>query len=344
MKRALFALLFAATASAQNEPARVAAAAFDKYDVVLLSEEHYGVQFHGMLRELVADPRLIGRFNDIVVECGNPLYQDVVDRYIAGDDVPLSDVRKAWCNTSQILAWDSPLYESLYTWIRIVNSGLKPEQRYRVVLMEPGIDWANVKTAADYKPFAQRSRHQLARVESEVLAKHRKAIVVVGGAHVVRRSMRSPKEIVPLENASLGDALGRKYPGRTYAVWTVPANSAVASEFAGASLPSIAPVRGTPFESRSFGDAAPEGIMVQRTINGKQEWVKLTSADWPPISDMADALLFLGTVRTKAEPPKSVYNDAAYYKEVMRRAKIMSEVFGFDMTEEVREAAGKETR
>jgi hypothetical protein len=342
MKRALVLLLFAASAAAQNEPARAILAAFDKYDVVLLSEEHYGVQFHGMLRQLVSDSRLIGRFNDIVVECGNPRYQDVVDRYIAGDDVSLTEVRKAWRNTSQILAWDSPLYESLYTWIRTVNSGLKPEQRYRLVLMEPAIDWTKVKTAADYKPYAQRSRDQLARVESEVIAKHRKAIIVVGGAHVVRRSMRSPKEIVPIENASLGDALGRKYPGRTYAVWTVPGSATLSAEFAGSSLPAIAPVAGTPFESRSFGDAAPDGMMVQRTINGKQEWVKLTSADWPAISDMADALLFLGTVRTKAEPPKSVYKDDVYYREVLRRAKIMSEVFGFDMTEEVREAAGRE--
>lgn len=339
MRRVLFLLLFAATAAAQNEPARVILAAFDKHDIVLLSEEHYGVQFHGMLHQLISDPRLIGRFNDIVVECGNPLYQDVVDRYIAGDDIPVTEVRKAWRNTSQILAWDSPLYEALYTWIRIVNSGLKPEQRYRLVLMEPAIDWSKVKTAAEYNPFAQRSRDQLARVESEVLAKHRKALVVVGGAHVVRRSLRSPKEIVPLENASLGDALARKYPLRTYAVWTVPANANISAEFAGASLPAIAPAAS--FASRSFGDAAPEGIMVQRTIDGKQQWVKLASDDWPPISDMADALLFLSATRTKAEPPKSVYKDEAYYNELLRRAKIMSEVFGFDLTEEVREAAEK---
>ncbi|HEY2829815.1 MAG TPA: hypothetical protein VGJ88_06815, partial [Thermoanaerobaculia bacterium] len=61
--------------------------------------------------------------------------------------------------------------------------------------------------------------------------------------------------------------------------------------------------------------------------------------DWPPISEMCDGLLFLGP-RTKAEPPHAAFSDPGYYRELLRRAKIMSEVYGFDLVSEVREAAG----
>ena len=330
-------LVLASAARAQPDPGRVVVDALASHDIVLLSEEHWGVQFHGFVHELLADSRLAGHVNDIVVECGNPRYQGVIDRYVAGEDVPLSELRPAWRNTSQILAWDSPLYESLYTWVRTVNRGLKPEERYRIVAMEPPIDWTKVRTAADYQPFAQRSRDQLARVESEVLAKHRKAIIIiVGGAHVLRRSLRDPKRIVAIQDASLGDALGRKYPGRTFSVWTVPANEGEPGP-----VPRIVNVAGTSLAARSFGEVAPIGIMVQRVVNGKQEWVSLADSDWPPIGDMCDALLYLPPNRTKAEPPQSVYADESYYREVLRRARIMSQAFGFDLVQELQEAAGK---
>ena len=49
---------------------------------------------HGMkdvddfILSLIRDPTFPKKVNDIEVECGNSLYQPVLDRYIAGDDVP----------------------------------------------------------------------------------------------------------------------------------------------------------------------------------------------------------------------------------------------------------------
>jgi hypothetical protein len=38
--------------------------------------------------------------NDIAVECGNALYQPVLDRYIAGEDVPFAEVKKVHNKTN----------------------------------------------------------------------------------------------------------------------------------------------------------------------------------------------------------------------------------------------------
>lgn len=43
------------------------------------------VPAHEFLRRLVRDPRFPPAFQDIVVEFGNPRYQGVMDRYIAGE-------------------------------------------------------------------------------------------------------------------------------------------------------------------------------------------------------------------------------------------------------------------
>jgi hypothetical protein len=42
------------------------------------------------LRELVAAPEFADRVDDIVMEVGNSLYQQSVDRYIAGENIPLA--------------------------------------------------------------------------------------------------------------------------------------------------------------------------------------------------------------------------------------------------------------
>jgi hypothetical protein len=63
---------------------------------------------------LVRDPAFPSKVNDLAVECGNSLYQPILDRYIAGDDVPLSEVRQVWRNTTQPMCGTSGLYEELF--------------------------------------------------------------------------------------------------------------------------------------------------------------------------------------------------------------------------------------
>jgi hypothetical protein len=65
--------------------------------------------------QLVRNPRFSALVNDIVVECGNSRYQSMLDRYFAGEDVPLTDVRQAWRNTTvpqmcsvSFISWPAP--------------------------------------------------------------------------------------------------------------------------------------------------------------------------------------------------------------------------------------------
>src|SRR5262249_41728704 len=61
--------------------------AFDKYPIVGLGESHWLQEEADFVIRLIRDPAFSAKVNDIVVECGNALYQDVMDRYLSGKEV-----------------------------------------------------------------------------------------------------------------------------------------------------------------------------------------------------------------------------------------------------------------
>ena len=89
--------------------------AFDRFPLVAFSEPRHGA---GGTREffasLVRDPRFAGTVNDVVVEFGNARYQDVVDRYVAGEPVPRDQLKRIWEETTIASGvWIAPMYEAV---------------------------------------------------------------------------------------------------------------------------------------------------------------------------------------------------------------------------------------
>ncbi len=77
--------------------------AFNTHDIVMLGEAHDNKQEFEWLRSLVATPAFADRVDDIVMEFGNSLYQQSVDQYISGEDVPMDQVQKAWLNMGGVV-------------------------------------------------------------------------------------------------------------------------------------------------------------------------------------------------------------------------------------------------
>ena len=78
--------------------------AFRTYRIVSYPGGHTdGNEVHAQLRALIRDPRFASTVNDIVVEFGSSRYQDLMDRYVRGDDVSESAVRVAWLNAVQTM-------------------------------------------------------------------------------------------------------------------------------------------------------------------------------------------------------------------------------------------------
>jgi hypothetical protein len=181
------------------------------HQVVAVGDNHGNVQVHEFRLALIRDARLAGVLNDIVVEFGNSRYQDLMDRYIRGEAVAAADLRHVWQDTTQIEeAWDLPIYEEFFRAVRDVNASRDRDRQFRVLLGDPPIDWSTVRSADDLRAWMDRDGHAVDVIRREVLGRGRRALLVYGSQHLVRRNtvIGAPDEwaggvVAQLEKASL---------------------------------------------------------------------------------------------------------------------------------------------
>jgi hypothetical protein len=304
-------------------------ACFESFPLVALAEQHRRIEVHDFLLALIEDPRFGRAVDDIVVEFGNALLQPVLDRYSAGDDVTLDELQHVWRDTGQWLVWDSPLYPRFFERVRAANLGRPPEERVRVVLGDPPIDWAAVKSAAEYRKFAERDAFYAGVVEREVLAKGRRALLIVGGMHLPRRG---PLELsLPRTSPGVGALLSQRHPDALHIVWTLPPSEALADELGLERAPSYVELQDDERGERSYGLLVPRDVSI--LVGG--EWKPMGEVRWPPMRDMVDALLYLGPEEHLALPDPAIYRDAVYQAELRRRAAILQEVYGLEFLPEL---------
>jgi len=198
------ALVWLQASPVAQDPIAAIMDAFATHPIVALAEDHGNEQGHEFRLRLLRDPRFAAAVNDIVVEFGNSLYQDVIDRFARGESVPDAELRKVWQNTTMPHAiWDRPIYEQFFRAVRAVNQSLPAKQRLRVLLGDPPVDWDQVRSAADLAPIKRspgRSRHPADVIRREVLAKGRRALVIYGGAHLWRQNLTGPTLVDHVED------------------------------------------------------------------------------------------------------------------------------------------------
>ncbi|OXM59906.1 hypothetical protein [Amycolatopsis vastitatis] len=184
-----------------SDPAGALLAAFDDHAIVAKSSPDVGT----FLFDLVRDPRVPGKVNDIVVECGNSRLQPLLDAYIDGGDVP--DVNRVWRDTTQPSCGFSTFYEQLFALVRQVNTTVPAARKIRVLAGDPPIDWSAVHAPADLEPFLDRDASIVSVVKTQVLQKHRKALMLFGLGHLTHDG--GSGAVAQLE---------REYPGAAYVV------------------------------------------------------------------------------------------------------------------------------
>jgi hypothetical protein len=304
------------------EPREPLAAIFDvfqSHNVVALDEGAHGnEQGHALRLKLIRDPRFPASVNDIVVEFGNSRYQDLMDRFIRGEQVPDEQIRAVWQNTTQNWVWDRPIYEEFFRAVRGVNAKLPPERQVRVLLGDPPIDWAKVRSASDhFKWLERRDRAAAEIVDREVLAKGRKALLIFGAMHLQRKHVGANYE--PLAQAdTLVSILGRSAIARIFTIWTHTSGDLTAAhaDVNRWPVPSLAIVRGTTLGATDFGGYLSSEMPRFAIRDGKP--VPLPRDQWRtlPMEQQFDAVLYLGppSAITTAKLPAALCADQTYMK------------------------------
>jgi hypothetical protein len=178
-----------------EDPVRAITRAFEVHKIVMVGDLHGNKQEYELLRKLIGSADFADQANDIVMEIGNASSQDAVDKYVAGKNVPFDQVQTAWRN-SLLIGAASPVYEWLYAAVRDANRERPVNHGMRIVLCDPPIDWSKVHGFPDVEPFLSRQVSFCADVvKREVISKHRRALILMGMAHL----LRTPKGPASLE-------------------------------------------------------------------------------------------------------------------------------------------------
>ncbi|MBA3327189.1 MAG: hypothetical protein H0T43_02660 [Solirubrobacterales bacterium] len=223
-------LVAAAPAQAQERPRARAVdgvagivEAFKRYPLVAVDENHGDVGEHEFLRKLVTDPRVARAADVIVIEAGSAAQQRAVDRFVAGERVSRKALAATWRDSiggGALGTWDAPIYEQFLRAIRRANRGRPAEQRLRVVLADPPVEWKKVRTAQQFNRWAvQRDSHYAAVVNREVMAKGRRALLIAGLFHFLRDAG------VPQPTALM--RIDEQHPGKAYHVALPPFDPAM---------------------------------------------------------------------------------------------------------------------
>jgi hypothetical protein len=287
-------------------------AALDKYEVVAMPEDHGLKDLDDLIFALVRNPSFPSKVSDVVVECGNSLYQPVLDRYIAGEDVPLTEARKVWRNTTQPMCgeWGFGFFEQLYPLLRAINQKLPPDKRFRVLAPDPPIDWNQIKSGDDFMKFAHRDQSIASTMEKEVLSKHRKALMLCGTFHLIHLND---------VRASAVSMYEKDYPNVTFVISElIAADEKASAAFASWPSPSLALAQGTWVGALDLGHFLPPPTRIDQDCNVHYDFPKHLQK---PMEQLVDAFLYLGPkdLALREHLPAYIVLDDEYMAEVRRR-------------------------
>jgi hypothetical protein len=299
------------------EPAVAAIlAAFDKYEVVGMPAAHGLKDLDDLILTLVRNPGFWKKGNDIEIECGNSLYQDLLDRYTSGADVPLREVQKVWRNTTQPPCGLSGFYAQLVPLVRAINQKLPRDKALRILAGDPPFDWDQIQTAEDLRKAVLSLRRDTgiaSVIEKESLARHRKVLALMGTFHM-------------LHGTGAFGMYERKYPNSTFVIselGTFGTNLTDLSSgpFATWPIPALARIKGTWLGRLDLSKFLPPPNAIDQDCKPHNDFPAPLRK---PVEELFDAVLYLGPqdLRLWEKVPADIALDSDYMKERKRRATL----------------------
>jgi hypothetical protein len=305
------------------EPIAAILDAFRSHAVVAIPGPHGNEQLQAFELSLIRDPRFAAMVNDIVVEDGNARYQDLMDRFVRGDNVPYESLRQVWQNTTQVNP-DLPLAEEFFRAVRAVNASLPSERRLRVLLGDPPIDWDSVHSVEDHRKWlAMRETYPADLIRAEVLARQRRALVIYGLMHFQRKNAAANFESEG-QAASLVSLLESARATKVFSIWWSTDAENLQGGGAPWRVPSLAVVRGTALGMEDFQFEGPRFTIRDGKVDfsspiPRNQWRSMRT------EDQYDAVLYLGprSAMTTARVAPALCADPAYMQMRFRRMALV---------------------
>ncbi len=296
--------------------------AFKGANLVALGERHWAREDSEFRLKLIRHSAFAQTVTDVVIEFANPLYQELLNRYVNGGAVLPTDRRKIWQDTTQPGTWDSPVYEDFLRGVRQVNAGLSEGRRVRVLAGDQPIDWS-LSSQPSLKD--ERDNSAASVIEREVLNRGRKALVLFGSAHIYRNR---PGTVV--------DILRQNPKARWFVIVPVGGPglpNGISGEKASPISPEFVRLGHSPVGDLYANDLLEKDAKRVKLLDGKPVLVDGRPVFVPVqafesslrVRQVADACLNFGNAPPDfVLPPPALYDGTEYGREVQRRRAIMS--------------------
>jgi len=299
---------------------------FDRSDLVGLGELHGSQPDQDLRFQVIHSKAFAMKVRLIAVEGLNAFYQEDLDRYIRGEDVPLEQVQKVWRDSTGIFVGPviRTTYQQFLSEVRSVNRGLPDRMKLRVIAADPPLDWAKVQSTADFRAIlSKRVVFGVDVIEREALQKGQKALLVFAGSWFTRNMQhRTANGLVPWTE-TIGAGLDRDYPGRLYVIAPVrsgeyPDSTELEGLIGTPASPVLLRLQGTAFGALDANEFLPANA---GALLGSPAPPFRTYRDGTTLSDVADAVIYRGKVADAVVRPDPSYAaDTAYAAELKRRA------------------------
>jgi hypothetical protein len=336
-------------------------ALFQQKSVVALGDAHGLAQEEDFYSTLIRDPRFAERVGNVVVEFGGESAQETIDRYVAGEDVPFTDLRRVWTDVVGWFPGESANlgFVNFFAAVRAANLKLAAAQRIKVWLGDPRIDWAQTRSFKDVQPLLRQRDDNIFRILNEsILNKHKKTLLIVGLGHLfgpggparlsakINQAFPGTLAIVAPFIGYLEPQCNAKFVMRTKG-WTTPA---LAWPIGGTTLQAqlqlpgcnyVPPAQvermkkmaasGPPTGGQFMGPGGPPssggtsaGAPMLLGQGKPPSPMEMLAAEIDILSGVkADAILYLGPPESLTQSPleSSVYLDLEYFNELSRRSQ-----------------------
>ena len=289
------------------------------HQLVAISDPHGNAPMHAFLGGLFADPRFAGVVDDLVLEIGNARYQPLVDDYVNGGAVTEDALADAWLNTTVANQISADI--EWFRQVRRINATRPVHRRLRILLGDPPIDWSSVRTRDDhFKWLALRDSFPAALIQTEVIAKGRKALIIYGHLHFQRRNVHSNFEMGDWRAETIVSLIERAGPTRVFTIWRLDdALLKVFPEAATWKAPAFATVSGNALGTLDAGQLTPVPQRF-RIADGKMQALTKDQYSTLPVEQQLDAVLYLGSATDRPmAPSNAVCKRPGFLEERLRR-------------------------
>jgi hypothetical protein len=321
-----------AAVSAQSAPPRPPApvepvaqilAAFRTHNVVTISDPHGNVQVQAFILSLIRDPRFREVVDDIVLETANSRYQDAIDRYVRGEAVPRTILRKAWEDHTVVNSFGAQAQELIEA-VRALNRTTNGAGGLRVLAGDPPIDWENTTSNDRHDRWSEfRDSYPADLIRRRVIERERRALVVYGQGHLQRRQVASNYDMSTWQAQTIVSLLERDAGIRVFNIWTWLDREVELNELASWPVPSLAVLQGTTLGERDFGTYARGLLGGNRFAVQDGRLIPLPRDKWRMMrmEEQFDALLYLGppSNMTFVGMPAALCRDQQFVRERLRR-------------------------